>query len=488
MSAAAPLTTSWGAPIDDNNNSLTVGSNGPILMQDVALFDKLAHFDRERIPERVVHAKGAGAHGYFEVTHDITKYSKAKLFSKIGKRTPAFIRFSTVGGERGSADTARDPRGFALKMYTEEGIWDMVGNNTPIFFIRDPILFPDFIHTQKRNAQTNLKDADAVWDFCSQHPESIHQFSFLFSDRGTPDGYRHMDGFSSHTLKFVSAKGEAFWTKLHYKTCAGIKNLTAEQAHRLEADDPDYATRDLFNHIASGQEAVWEVSAQFIPVGQESQLPYNIFDLTKVVPQKDFPRVPLGRLVLNRNPQNYFAEVEQAAFAPAHMVPGIEPSPDRMLQARLFSYTDTHRHRLGANYLQIPINCPYASRVTNQQRDGAFAVTGNGGSAPNYMPNTHAKSLANPAEVPAAALSKFHVSGTVGRFTHDHPNSDWAQPGIFFREVLDTAARERLVNNIVGSLSGARKEVQQRMVDVFTRVDKDYGRMVQEGLKKKANL
>jgi len=488
MAAAAPLTTSWGAPVDDNNNSITVGSNGPVLLQDSALLDKLAHFDRERIPERVVHAKGAGAHGFFEITHDITKYSRAKVFSKVGKRTPVFLRFSTVGGERGSADTARDPRGFAIKHYTEEGIWDMVGNNTPIFFIRDAILFPDFIHTQKRNAQTNLKDADAVWDFVSQHPESIHQFSFLFSDRGTPDGFRHMHGFSSHTFKFVNSKGEGYWTKLHYKTAAGIKNLTSEEAQKLEATDPDYATRDLFEHIASGKEAVWNVSAQFIPVGAEANLKYNIFDITKVVPHGDFPLTPIGRLVLNRNPQNYFAEVEQAAFAPAHLVPGIEPSPDRMLQGRLFSYVDTHRHRLGPNFMQIPINCPYASRVTNQQRDGSMAVNGNGGAAPNYYPNTHAKSLSNPEVQPSAAIQKFHVSGQVGRFTHDHPGSDWEQPGIFWRQVLDAPARERLVQNIVGSLSQARKETQQRMIDVFTRVDKNYGAAVAAALAKKANL
>lgn len=485
---AAPLTTSWGAPVDDNNNSLTVGPNGPILLQDTALLDKLAHFDRERIPERVVHAKGAGAHGYFEVTHDITKYCKAKVFSKVGKRTPTFVRFSTVGGERGSADTARDPRGFAVKHYTEEGIWDMVGNNTPIFFVRDPILFPDFIHTQKRNPQTNLKDADAVWDFVTQHPEAIHQFSFLFSDRGTPDGFRHMHGFSSHTYKMVNAKGEQFWVKLHYKTAAGVKNLSASEAGRLEGADPDYATRDLFEHIASGKEAVWNVHAQFIPYEEGLNYRFNIFDVTKVVPHGDYPLQPIGRLVLNRNPQNYFAEVEQSAFAPAHLVPGIEPSPDRMLQGRLFSYVDTHRHRLGPNYLQIPINCPYTTKVTNQQRDGVAVVNGNGGASPNYFPNTHPKTLSNPAEVPQAALAPFSSAGVVGRSAQQHANSDFEQPGIFFRQVLSQQERQNLVDNIVGSLSGARKEVQQRMVEIFTRCDVNYGKMVAEGLSKKANL
>lgn len=485
---AAPLTTSWGAPVDDNDNSLTVGPNGPILLQDTALIDKLAHFDRERIPERVVHAKGAGAHGYFEVTHDITRFSKAKVFSKVGKRTPIFARFSTVGGERGSADTARDPRGFSIKHYTEDGIWDMVGNNTPIFFVRDPILFPDFIHTQKRHAQTNLKDADAVWDFVSQHPESIHQFSFLFSDRGTPDGFRHMHGFSSHTYKMVNAAGEAVWVKLHYKTTAGVKNLMADEAQRLEGVDPDYATRDLFEHIEKGNTAEWEVCAQFIPIEEGINYKYNIFDVTKTVSQKDYPLQPIGRMVLNRNPQNYFAEVEQSAFAPAHLVPGIEPSPDRMLQGRLFSYVDTHRHRLGANYLQIPINCPYASKVTNQQRDGVAVVNGNGGAAPNYWPNTHAKTLHNPEVVPSAKLSPFSVQGVVGRGVQQHPNCDFEQPGIFFRLVLNADERQRLVENIVGSLSGARKEVQARMVEIFTRCDVNYGKMVAEGLKRKANL
>jgi len=487
--SAARLTTSWGAPIDDNSNSLTVGPNGPILLQDSHFIDKLQHFDRERIPERVVHAKGAGAHGYFEVTHDITKYSKAKVFSKVGKRTPVFVRFSTVGGERGSADTARDPRGFAIKHYTEDGIWDMVGNNTPIFFIRDPILFPDFIHTQKRNAQSNLRDADAVWDFASLHPETIHQFSFLFSDRGTPYSYRHMHGFSSHTFKFVNDAGEGVWVKLHYKTRTGIKNFTdAKEAQRMEGVDPDWATRDLFQHIAQGGTAEWDVMAQFIPMKDAATYKYNIFDVTKTVSQRDYPLQSIGRLVLNRNPENYFAEVEQAAFAPAHLVPGIEPSPDRMLQGRLFSYVDTHKHRLGANAMQIPINCPYASRVANHQRDGTMSVNGNGGSAKNH-PNTLPKSATNPAEVPAAAIQKFHVHNeTVARAPQQHPNSDYEQVGIFYRQVLKPGERQRLVDNLVGSLSQARREVQMRMVDIFSKADPEYGAKIAEGLKKHAKM
>jgi len=397
------LTTSSGNGVDDNQNSLTVGADGPVLIQDFHLIDKLAHFDRERIPERVVHAKGAGAHGYFQVTDDITKYCKADIFSEIGKKTPLFIRFSTVGGEKGSADTDRDPRGFAIKFYTQDGIWDMVGNNTPVFFIRDAIKFPDFIHTQKRNPQTNLKDPDAMWDFLSLVPESCHQVTILFSDRGTPDGFRHMNGYSSHTFKWVNKNGEEFYVKMHFKTDSGIKNLSAERASELSGKDPDYATRDLFNHIQSGQEATWTMNVQVMPVKDAELYRWNVFDVTKVWPHKDYPLQKVGKMVLNRNPENYFAEVEQAAFSPSHLVPGIEPTNDRMLQGRLFSYPDTHRHRLGVNYKQIPINCPY--RVSNQQRDGKMAVNGNGGSQPNYEPN----SLGTPREDKSYAISPFKV-------------------------------------------------------------------------------
>jgi len=413
------MSTSWGAPIDDDNNSLTVGMYGPVLLQDFHLIDKIGHFDFERIPERVVHAKGAGAHGYFEVTHDVTKFTKARFLSKVGKRTPVFMRFSPVNPERGGPDTARDPRGFAIKHYTEEGNYDMVGNNTPIFFIRDAIQFPDFVHSQKRNPQSFLKDANAYWDFAIQVPESIHQFMFNFSDRGIPATYRHMNGYSSNTYKWVNAAGEGFWVKLHYKTEAGIKNLSAEAAAETQGLDPDHATRDLFNHLKAGKTAAWRAFVQVMPEEDWSKYKWNIFDVTKVWPHKDYPLIPYGRLVLDRNPTNYFAETEQVAFCVSHFVPGIEPSPDRVLQGRLFSYADTNRARLGPNFMQIPINCPYKSIYkggapdvgatgavgthdtsatemrhyhdacqNNNLNDGLVVVNDNGGNRPNYNPSS----------------------------------------------------------------------------------------------------
>ncbi|KAJ1645912.1 catalase A, partial [Dispira simplex] len=338
------LTTSTGMPVDNNQTSLTAGPDGPMLLMDTQFIDKISHFDRERIPERVVHAKGAGAHGYFEVTHDLSHVTRAKFLHGVGKRTPVFARFSTVGGELGSADTARDPRGFALKFYTEEGNYDMVGNNTPVFFIRDPNKFPDFIHTQKRNPQTHLKDADMFWDFLSLVPESLHQVTILFSNRGTPYGYRHMHGFSSHTFKFVDHNGKYSYFKWHFRTNQGIKNLTSEEAELIAGKNPEHATADLFNSIAKGDFPSWTAYVQILDEEQVAKYRFNSFDVTKVWSQKEVPLREVGKLVLNRNPENYFAEVEQAAFSPGTVVPGIEPSPDRMLQGRLFSYPDTHRH------------------------------------------------------------------------------------------------------------------------------------------------
>ncbi|TNN00394.1 hypothetical protein fugu_011640 [Takifugu bimaculatus] len=371
------LTTGGGHPIGDKLNLQTAGPKGPLLVQDVVFTDEMAHFDRERIPERVVHAKGAGAFGYFEVTHDITHYCKAKLFEHVGKTTPIAVRFSTVGGESGSADTVRDPRGFAVKFYTEEGNWDLTGNNTPIFFIRDALLFPSFIHTQKRNPQTHMKDPDMMWDFWSLRPESLHQVSFMFSDRGLPDGYRHMNGYGSHTFKLVNAKGECVYCKFHFKTDQGIKNLSVEEAGRLASANPDYAIGDLFNAIANGNYPSWTFYIQVMTFEQAEKFHFNPFDLTKVWSHKEYPLIPVGKMVLNRNPVNYFAQVEQMAHDPSNMPPGIEPSPDKMLQGRLFSYPDTHRHRLGANYLQIPVNCPYRARVANYQRDGPMCMSDN---------------------------------------------------------------------------------------------------------------
>ena len=365
QSTPGVASASNGAPLETLTASQTAGATGPILLQDFGLVDHLAHFDRERIPERVVHAKGAGAFGYFEVTDPAAEeVCQASVF-RMGTQTPVAVRFSTVGGESGSADTARDPRGFAVKFYTSQGIWDLVGNNTPIFFLRDPILFPSFIHTQKRNPATHLADPDAFWDFISLRPETTHQVSFLFSDRGTPDGYRHMNGYGSHTFKNVNRDGQPCYVKYHFKTDQGIANLSAEEAQKLASADPDYATRDLYNAIAEGNYPSWTLYIQVMSYEEASKLAYNPFDLTKVWSHQDFPLRKVGRMVLNRNPTDYFAEVEQLAFAPSHMVPGIEPSPDKMLQARLFSYSDTHRHRLGANYQNLPVNAPLPHAPTN---------------------------------------------------------------------------------------------------------------------------
>lgn len=450
------------------------------MIQDFNFIDKMAHFDRERIPERVVHAKGAGAHGYFEVTKDVKHLTKAKFLNQVGKRTPVFLRFSTVGGEKGSADTERDPRGFACKFYTEEGNWDMTGNNTPVFFIRDPQKFPDFIHTQKRNPQTNLKDPDAFWDFASLVPESIHQFTVLFSDRGTPNGYRFMNGYSSHTFKFVNGEGQGHWVKFHFKTNQGIKNFTAEEASTLAGSDPDYATRDLFESIEKGNFPSWTLKVQVMPVEKAASYKWNIFDVTKVWPQAEYPLIEVGKLVLNRNPENYFAETEQAAFSPSHLVPGIEPSPDKMLQGRLFSYPDTHRHRLGANYLQIPINQPYCAKVAHHQRDGPMTVNGNFGSAPNYEPN----SLGGPHQTGKgshASLLPFALSGNADRHVVALKDDDFVQAGNLYR-LLTPDQKDRLVSNIAGHLKNAKKHLRERQLAHFKKADPEYGSRIEKAL------
>ncbi|XP_015604715.2 catalase isoform X2 [Cephus cinctus] len=473
------LLTGAGNPIANKMASLTVGPRGPILLQDSVFIDELSHFSRERIPERVVHAKGAGAFGYFEVTHNISKYSKAKVFAGVGKRTPIAVRFSTVGGESGSADTVRDPRGFAVKFYTEEGIWDLVGNNTPIFFIKDPLFFPSFIHTQKRNPVTHLKDPDMFWDFLSLRPESLHQVLFLFADRGIPDGYRHMNGYGSHTFKLVNDRNEMVYCKFHYKTDQGIKNLLAQKAADLSSTDPDYSIRDLYNAIAQGQNPSWTFSIQVMTPKQAETFRWNPFDLTKIWPHKEFPLIPVGRLVLNRNPENYFMDVEQVAFNPAHMVPGIEPSPDKMLQGRLFAYGDTHRHRLGANYLQLPVNCPYkVMSAMNYQRDGPMAYHNQNG-APNYYPN----SFGGPKECPAALAPSFQVSGDIDRY--EPVNEDnYTQATEFWRNVLDADAKTRLVDNIVDHIRHASNFIIERALKQFIKVDADLGRRLTEGLRK----
>ncbi len=477
-SAKERMTTGFGMPVDDDLNSQTAGRGGPVLMQDVHLLEKLAHFDRERIPERVVHAKGAGAYGYFEVTGDVTAYTRAAFLSEPGKRTEVFVRFSTVGGEKGSADSERDPRGFAVKFYTEEGNYDLVGNNTPIFFIRDPLKFPDFIHTQKRNPVTNLKDPDMFWDFLSLTPESVHQVTILFSDRGTPKSYRHMNGYGSHTFMWYNADGDHYWVKLHLKTEQGIENFTAEEAERMRAIDPDCATRDLFEAIKGGDFPSWSLQVQIMTPEQARNFRFDPFDLTKVWPHAEFPLQEVGRLVLDRNPRNYFADVEQAAFSPANFVPGIGPSPDKMLQGRLFSYHDTHLHRLGPNYHLLPVNAPKACRVRSYQRDGAMRMDDNGGPGPNYWPNT----FGGPDPDPSVAPPAVQVEGPAARHAYRLEEDDFVQAGRLYRKVMDPVDREHLIGNIVGHLSGACRRIQLRQAALFYKVDTDYGLRVARGL------
>jgi catalase len=470
------LTTSWGAPVGDNQNSMTAGHRGPTLIQDVHLLDKLAHFNRERVPERVVHAKGAGAHGYFEVTNDVTKYTKAAFLSEVGKKTPLFIRFSTVAGELGSADTVRDPRGFAVKFYTEEGNYDIVGNNTPIFFIRDAIKFPDFIHTQKRNPQTHLKDPNAVWDFWSLSPEALHQVTILMSDRGIPATLRHMHGFGSHTFKWTNAEGEGVWIKYHFKTEQGVKNLAADVAAKIAGENPDYHTEDLFNAIEAGDFPAWKLYVQIMPLEDANTYRFDPFDVTKVWSQKDYPLIEVGRMVLDRNPENYFAEVEQATFSPGNLVPGVDVSPDKMLQGRLFAYADAHRYRVGANHNHLPINRA-KSEVNSYQRDGQMRFDDNGGKAVNYEPN----SFGGPTEVNEHKQAAFPVSGVAENAAYDH-HDHYTQAGDLYR-LMSEEERERLVANIVAAMKPVqRDDIKQRQICHFYKADPEYGTRIAQGL------
>ena len=472
------LTTAAGIPVGDNQNSLTAGERGPTLLQDHHLLEKLAHFNRERIPERVVHAKAAGAHGVFTVTNDITKYTKAEIFSKIGKKTEVFGRFSTVAGEKGSADTVRDVRGFSLKFYTEEGNWDLVGNNTPVFFIRDAIKFPDFIHTQKRMAQTNLRSDTMWWDFWSQVPEALHQVTILFSDRGIPKGIPYLNGYGSHTYSFINAKDKRFWVKFHFKTQQGIQCMAPEEADQIAGQDPDYHTRQLSEAIARGDYPKWTLSVQVMPEAEAETYRWNPFDLTKVWPHADYPLIEVGVLKLNRNPENYFAEVEQSAFSPANVVPGISFSPCKMLQARIFAYADAHRYRLGANFERLPINCPRAAKASNYQRDGAMRFDDNGGASVNYEPNSFGGPQANPAfkEPP------LKISGDADWYDQKRGvDDDYVQPGDLYR-LMSREEKKRLVQNIVSSLKKVPKKLQKKMVEHFRRADKAYGEGIAKGL------
>ncbi len=474
------LTTESGAPVENNQQSQTAGPAGPILMQDHALIEKLARFDRERIPERVVHARGSAAYGVFEVTHDATKWTKAKFLSSVGKKTETFLRFSTVALELGSADTVRDPRGFALKFYTEDGNYDLVGNNTPIFFIRDPLKFPDFIHSQKRDPYTHVQEPNNAWDFFSHSPEATHQFTWLFGDRGIPATYRHLDGFGSHTYQWMNAGGEAFWVKYHFKTDQGIRCLTTEEAQRIGGENPNHHHLDLLHAIERGEYPSWTLKVQIMPMEEAARYRFNPFDLTKVWHYQDYPLIEIGKLTLNRNPENYFADVEQSAFNPSNFVPGIGPSPDKMLQGRLFSYGDTQRYRLGINHTQLPVNRPHAAETRNYGRDGAMRFDDNGGKGKNYEPNSYD----GPKQANAPVYAGISVEGVTGSHPWvKHPaDTDFVQAGDLYR-LMSEEEKQRLVANIAGGLSAVtRDDVIERAVGHFCNADADYGQRIRRAV------
>ncbi|MBU0800671.1 MAG: catalase [Alphaproteobacteria bacterium] len=465
----ATLTTAGGIPVADNQNSLTAGPRGPLLIQDWPLFEKHAHFNRERIPERVVHAKGSAAYGTFTLTNaDIAKYTRAKFLNGVGKKTRTLLRFSTVAGERGAADAERDVRGFALKFYTEEGNWDMVGNNTPVFFVRDPYKFSDFIHTQKRDPKTNMRNTTAMWDFWSLSPESLHQVTILFSDRGLPRSYRHMHGFSSHTLSFWNDNGERYWIKWHFKSKQGIENITDEQSAEWIGKNRETHQEDLFNAIERGEFPQWRVCVQIMPEKDADTYHVNPFDLTKVWPHGDYPLIDVGMLELNENPENYFAEVEQASFSPANVVPGISHSPDKMLQFRIFSYADAHRHRLGVNYESLPVNKPVCP-VHTYHRDGQMRFDGNYGGAVNYEPN----SFGGPVEDSSVKEPPLRITGDADRYNHRDGNDDYTQAGNLFR-LMKPTQQESLFAAIGGAMQGVPDFIVQRQLNHFHKADPAY--------------
>lgn len=475
------MTTADGAPIGDQN-AMTAGPRGPLLMQDVALLEQMQHFNRERIPERVVHAKGSGAFGTFTVTHDISKYTKADFLSEVGKKTDTLMRFSTVAGEKGAADAERDVRGFSIKFYTDHGNWDMVGNNTPVFFVRDPYKFANFIHTQKRDPKTNLRDNDMQWDFWSLCPESLHQVTILFSDRGRPVGYRNINGYGSHTYSFINNENERVWCKFHFKTNQGIKNYMDDEGDSVIASDRESSQRDLFEAIENGDFPSWTMKVQIMTQSQAEQFEkdtgWNPFDLTKVWPHADFPLHEVGQLELNRNPENYHAQMEQASFSPSAFVPGIGPSPDKMLQARLMSYADAHRYRVGNNYHQLEVNKPKCP-VFNSQRDGVMASAEDYGSRPNYWPSSRA---GTPDVAPEFKDPAWDLGQTiVDRFDSTVDHDDYTQAGNLFR-MFDDDHRDRLATRIAGALGDAREEVQMRQLCHFFRADPDYGSRVAQKL------
>lgn len=470
------LTTAAGAPVVDNQNTQTAGPRGPVLLQDVWHLEKLAHFAREVIPERRMHAKGSGAYGTFTVTHDITKYTKAKIFSQIGKKTDLFLRFSTVAGERGAADAERDIRGFAIKFYTEEGNWDVVGNNTPVFFFRDPLKFSDLNHVVKRDPKTNLRSAENNWDFWTLLPEALHQVTIVMSDRGIPRTYRHMHGFGSHTYSFINAANERFWVKFHFITQQGIENLSDEEAEHVVGKDRESHQRDLFNSIENNDFPKWKFAIQVMPEKDAATYRYNPFDLTKVWPHADYPLIDVGVFELNRNPENYFAEVEQAAFSPANVVPGISFSPDKMLQSRLFSYGDAQRYRLGVNHHHIPVNapkCPFHS----YHRDGAMRTDGNQGGTIGYEPNSKGEWQEQPdfREPPLA------LNGAADHWDHRVDEDYYSQVGALFRLMTDEK-KQVLFENTARSVGGASKPIQERHIANCTKADPAYGDGVAKAL------
>lgn len=470
------LTTTAGAPVAHNNNSMTTGRRGPMLLQDVWFLEKLAHFDREVIPERRMHAKGSGAYGTFTVTQDITAFSRAKIFAEVGKQTELFMRFSTVAGERGGADAERDIRGFSLKFYTEEGNWDLVGNNTPVFYLRDPMKFPDLNHVVKRDPRTNLRNPTYKWDFFSQLPESLHQLTIDFSDRGLPTSYRHIHGFGSHTYSFINDQQQRFWVKFHMRCEQGIQNLMDDEAALLIGQDRESSQRDLFDAIEQGNFPRWKFFVQIMPEDEASQTPYNPFDLTKVWPHADYPLIEVGEFELNRNPDNYFAEVEQVAMSPANVVPGIGFSPDRMLQGRLFSYGDAHRYRLGVNHHQIPVNAPKCP-FHNYHRDGAMRVDGNSGNGATYEPN----SFNVFQEQPDYSEPPLSLEGAADHWNHREDEDYFTQPRALFN-LIGEEEHQRMFKRIAGELIHIPEFIQQRQIALFHQVDPAYGAGVEQAL------
>jgi catalase len=466
-------TNNAGVPVESDEHSLTVSPDGPILLQDHYLIEKMAQFNRERVPERVVHAKGAGAYGFFQVTNDVSQFTRADLFQP-GKTTEMLARFSTVAGEQGSPDTWRDPRGFALKFYTQDGNYDLVGNNTPVFFVRDTIKFQDFIRSQKRRPDNGMRDNDMQWDFWTLSPESAHQVTWLMGDRGIPKTYRHMNGYGSHTYMWVNAGGEKFWIKYHFKTDQGIDFLTQADADRIAGEDGDYHRRDLFEAIDGGNAPSWTLYVQVMPFADAPDYRFNPFDLTKVWPHGDYPLIEVGRMTLNQNPEDYFIHIEQAAFEPSNMVPGIGPSPDKMLLGRLFSYADTHRYRIGPNYAQLPPNRPHVP-VHTYAKDGPMRYEPSRAARP-YAPNSYGGPAADTLRYGDPA--GWETGGEMVReaYTLHRDDDDFGQPGTMVRQVLDDAARDRLVGNVSGHLlNGVSRPVLDRALQYWRNIDKNVG-------------